>query len=474
MTLKNLEDKKIAIVGMGVNNKHLAEYFRNKAIPFEIISDWKDQEDLVGKLDRFEIIFRTPGLPYLSIAIQQAKLKGVTIHSQTKLFFDLCPCPIIGVTGTKGKGTTASLISEILNSSRNSKISNLRSQIFLAGNIGQDPFEFLDQISKDDLVVLELSSFQLQDLHSSPHVAVVLKITPEHLDYHKSVEEYIDAKKNIVVHQAKRDFAVINYDNETSRSFAALTDGGVLWNSMMNLVKPGCYVAGEKIFFDSPVPNPPLSTMSSRPNGHQGDGSGGVRVGGSRIEIMEIKDVKLIGRFNLENVTAAITAASCLGPLDPNVIKKVVSEFHGLPHRLEFVSEILGVKFFNDSFSTTPETAMAALSAFDEPVILIAGGSEKNADYTDLAGAVTDSKVKILIPIGITGPKIAKAARSAGFEGRIAEGDFGSMEEIVKKANSAAVSGDIVLLSPASASFDMFKDYKHRGELFRKFVKKLI
>jgi UDP-N-acetylmuramoylalanine--D-glutamate ligase len=179
MKLVDLKNKKIAIVGLGINNRHLAEYFKKNDIKFEIVDGWKTPDDLVGKLDNFEIIFRTPGLPYLSKAIQQAKQKGVVIYSQTKLFFDLCPCPIIGITGTKGKGTTATLIDLILRAAGKNT--------WLGGNIGNDPFEFIDRVKMGDWVVLELSSFQLQDVHKSPHIAVVLKITPEHLDHHNSV-----------------------------------------------------------------------------------------------------------------------------------------------------------------------------------------------------------------------------------------------------------------------------------------------
>lgn len=440
MTLSDLKNKKIAIVGMGVNNKHLAEYFRARRINFDIVEGWKRADDLIGRLEIYEIIFRTPGLPYLSKSIQHAKQKGVVIHSQTKLFFDLCPCPIIGVTGTKGKGTTATLISRLLEAETARQ--GRKTKIWLGGNIGNDPFEFIDKILPDDIVVLELSSFQLQDLGRSPHVAVVLKITPEHLDYHKSVEEYIDAKKSIVAYQTHSDFAVINYDLEVTRSFAAHTEGSLVWNSTTQKVKPGSFVQGEKIFLND-------------------------------REIMPLSQVKLIGRFNLENVTAAIAAASCLGVRDPQVIRDSVASFQGLAHRLEFVREVGGVKFYNDSSSTSPEAAQAALSAFDDPVVLIVGGSEKKANYSGLATSIAQSKIKALIPIGKTGPKIVQLAREAGFEGRIASDDLRDMAKIVSAANKYAEAGDIVLLSPASASFDLFSDYKQRGELFKEFVNHL-
>ncbi|OGE79432.1 MAG: UDP-N-acetylmuramoylalanine--D-glutamate ligase [Candidatus Doudnabacteria bacterium RIFCSPHIGHO2_01_FULL_46_14] len=435
MTLSELAQKKIVIAGLGENNRHLAEYFRKLRIPFTVISDWEEAGTLKGRLAEYEVIFRTPGLPLRSQAIEEAQKAGRIIYSQTKLFFDLCPAKIIAVTGTKGKGTTSTLIAKILEAAGR--------KVYLAGNIGRDPFEFLEQVKPEDWVVLELSSFQLQDVSKSPHIAVVLKITPEHLDYHESFEEYIGAKMPIVKFQSAKDITVLNYDSEITRNFAEETEAQIYWNSTERLVHPGCFVKDEKIFFNE-------------------------------NEIIKTTVVKLLGRFNLENVTAAIAAVTAAGVTDSEVIKKVISEFKGLEHRLELVAEIKGVRFYNDSFATTPETTMAALTAFDSPIILIAGGSEKNSNYHGLARKIAEHKVKDLIAVGITGPKIAALARDAGFGGKIYDTDLTDMEKIVAKANSVADPGDVVLLSPASASFDMFANYKQRGELFKKFVSKLV
>lgn len=463
MTLEHLKSKKLAIVGLGVNNKHLTQYFQAHKIKFEVIDGWRSPDDLIGKLDKFDILFRTPGLPYLSPAIQQAKQKGVEIYSQTKLFFDLCPAQIIGVTGTKGKGTTATLISRILEAGGK--------KVWLGGNIGNDPFEFLDQISPSDSVILELSSFQLQDLHKSPHIAVVLKITPEHLDHHKTVEEYIDAKKSIVAYQSAEDFTILNYDHEVTRGFAPLTKGRIVWNSTVQTVRPGCFIRDEKIVLNVNNSPPPLSYVKrgEKPPLRVRGGEGELLP--REMEIMPVSDVQLLGRFNLENVTAAVAAAA--GATDPSVIRKAASEFKGLSHRLEFVAEVKGVKFYNDSISTTPETAMAAISAFSDPLIMVVGGSEKGSDYQELALTIAKSQIKALLAIGLTGPRVAKLARERGFNGRIVDHGLDDMEKIVGKANELAREGDIVLLSPASASFDMFKNYKHRGELFKKFVQRL-
>jgi len=197
--LEILQGKKIAILGLGINNRKLADFFSKNGIQFEVL-EWKSPDDL--QLESFDIVFRSPGLPYFSSAIQKAKATGVIISSQTKLFFELCPCPIIGVTGTKGKGTTASLIAKILAAGGK--------KVWLGGNIGTDPFEFLEQIKPNDWVVLELSSFQLQDLTQSPHIAVVLSITADHLDHHQSVEEYVKAKSAIVAFQQEGDIAILH------------------------------------------------------------------------------------------------------------------------------------------------------------------------------------------------------------------------------------------------------------------------
>jgi len=439
MKLQDLKNKKIVVLGMGINHEKLASHLRKHQIQFDTIEQWKNPDELVTKLEKYQVVFRTPGLPFLSEAVQRVIRRGGRVTSQTQLFFGLCPAPIIGVTGTKGKGTTATLLSKILERGSGRKI-------WLAGNIGLDPFDFLEKLRPEDLVVLELSSFQLQDMSRSPHVAVVLKITPEHLDHHRDFREYVLAKENIVKHQKNTDFAVVNYDSEVTREFAKFSLGKIFWNSTEEPVKPGCFIRSEKIILADEK---------------------------REIEVMQTGEVRLLGRFNLENVTAAIAAAAAVGVSDPVVIREVVSGFEGLPHRLEFVRSVGNVKFYNDSFATTPETTMAALSAFSEPTVLIVGGSEKNADYTQLGSTIAGSKVAALLPIGKTGPRIAESARRAGYRGKILDRAFGNMEEIVVVANEVARPGDVVLLSPASASLDMFSNYKHRGELFKKFVSRL-
>ena len=436
--MENLKNKKIALIGLGEENYTLAKFFVKKNIHFTC--DRKSREELIEKMDifnadqieflggekyleglkDFDIIFRTPGLPYLHEKIQEAKMAGVEISSQIKLFFNECPSPIIGITGTKGKGTTATLIGNILKESSK--------KVYLGGNIGKAPIEFMDELTKNDIVVLELSSFQLQDLKKSPHIAVVLDIKIDHLDYHSGRNEYIEAKKMIVEHQTGKDFAVINADYLTSFEFGIAGPSQTYFFSRRKSVDLGTFVGDGKII---------------------------LRIKEKDIEIIQISDIQLRGEHNLENICAAITA-SYLSGANIDSIQKAVKEFKGLEHRLELVGEIRGVKYYNDSFSTTPDTTIAALRSFNEPIILLLGGSEKNADYDQLKNVINNSNIKLIISIGETAKKIVPNI-----------GEIKTMDEAIKIVTDKAKEGDVVLLSPASASFDQFKNYKERGKIFK-------
>lgn len=410
MTLDGLRGKKIGMVGMGVNNQHLAQYLKAHGIQFQIIDNWTTPDDLIGKLDEFEVIFRTPGLPYLSQAVQQAKSKGVEISSQTKLFFDLCPVQIIGVTGTKGKGTTSSLIAKILETTGY--------KAWLGGNIGKDPFEFLDQIERDDFVVLELSSFQLQDMERSPQVAVVLNISPDHLNHHESMEEYLQAKSQILAYQAENDVAVLNQDLPDSfKSFGK----------------------GKKIFFSS--------------------------------EQVSDFQTKLLGKHNFQNIAAAVNVGLVYGVDGDYDLRKAVSEFEPLPHRLNPIRELNGIQFVDDAFSTNVEPTIAAISAFEKPIVLIVGGFDKGQDFTKLGEHIKSSKhLKGVVVIGQVAPKILAVIQ--GYKGKIITGGK-NLKEIVNQALSIADKKGVVVFSPGTSSFDMFKDETDRGEQFVKVVKEL-
>ncbi|HYE21965.1 MAG TPA: Mur ligase family protein, partial [Verrucomicrobiae bacterium] len=309
--LENLVNKKIAILGLGVNNRQLADYLTQKGITFEVVDGWTSNKELADKIIQFDLVFRTPGIPVNSQAIQTAIQKGIQIYSQTKLFFDLCPCPIIGVTGTKGKGTTSSLIFKILVQGKK--------RAWLAGNIGKDPFEFIDELKPDDIVVLELSSFQLQDIHRSPHIAVVLNITSDHVNpnlemaTHYTQEEYIGAKSNIIKFQTDSDFAILHRE---------LPD----WFKSLG--------SGKKIYIDP-------STAESY-------------------------TTKLIGNHNHENIAAAIAVGKLL-LVNENDIRKAVAEFEPLPHRLQIVGTNSGITYVDDSISTNVDSTIAAIKSFDKP-----------------------------------------------------------------------------------------------------------
>lgn len=451
--MKNFIGKKIAVLGLGIEGRDVCEYLlkqeaRNITVfdrktAVELVQIYKQFKGLKGlefKLGQsylkdglvdFDIIFRSPAFKLSMPEIVKAKKAGATISSATKLFFDLCPGKIIGVTGTKGKGTTATLIYQILKKAKK--------PAFLAGNIGQPVLSILPKLSKESWIVLELSSFQLIDMTKSPHLAVVLFISSEHLDYHQNIQEYIEAKSNIVRHQTSSDFAILNADNQISSSFASLTPAKIYCFSRSRKVNGG-YVKADKIFLFDKL-------------------------------IGKVGKLKLRGTHNWDNVCAAITAG-WLGGADTNSIEKTVFAFSGLEHRLELVRTLKRVSFYNDSFSTTPETAIAAIRAFNEPIILIAGGSEKGSNYTELGKEIAHSSVKCLILIGQMAERIKKAAREAGYESKIIY-QPGEMKEIVRKAFEEAKTSEVVLLSPACASFDMFKNYKDRGRQFKKYVRSL-
>ena len=394
-------------------------------------------DEYLTTLENFDILVRSPGLPLSTPQIQVAKKEGVEISSQTKLFFDLCPCPIIGVTGTKGKGTTATLIYLILRKAKK--------KVFLGGNIGKAPLEFLDKLDKDSIVVLELSSFQLQDLHKSPHIAVVLPVTSDHLDYHKSSKEYVSAKSSIARFQNRKDFVVYNAENKNSESIAVLSRGKLLPFTTKAYPKTSAYIEDDTLF---------------------------LHTGKNNKKICRLSELKLFGKHNAGNfLAAALATKPYIQDLD--AIQYVARNFSGLPHRLEVVGTFKGITYINDSMSTMPDSTIAALDACTEPVVLIAGGSEKHADYTSLGQAIAIKKIRGFVPMSKTGQKIIKAAGAANYMGIITKRQE-TMSDAIKQAKALAKRGDIILLSPASASFDGFKNAKDRGETFRREVQQLV
>ncbi len=435
----NFKNKKIAIIGKGVEGESSFNYFKKLGVDVDVL-DENQGEDYLSGLDKYDLIIRSPGVKLATIkkAVGKNEAAFDAVTSQTKLFFDLCPCEIIGVTGTKGKGTTASLIYEIL------KKQGI--DVYLVGNIGKPPLEILNKLTPQSKVVIELSSFQLLDLDKSPHAAVLLMVTKEHLDYHKNLEEYIEAKRNILRFQSKKDFAIINRDYPSANEADVLTNGKVFQVSTeQDVLNNGAFIKDSAIWF-------------KRDNEDE--------------FICETSQVLLPGKHNLENVLPAITVAK-IYDIPNETIGLVLESFKGLEHRLELVREINGVKYFDDSFSTTPETAIAAIKAFDSSKILILGGSSKKSDFKELGKIISEDKnIKAIIGIGEEWKRIKQEISDPNHRMILIEGAK-NMQQVVLAASKIAKTGDVVLLSPACASFDMFKNYKERGEKFKEEVKKL-
>ncbi|TSC93043.1 MAG: UDP-N-acetylmuramoylalanine--D-glutamate ligase [Candidatus Berkelbacteria bacterium Licking1014_7] len=394
-------------------------------------------EEYLDNLDNFDLVIRTPGIPYLNQKIQQARNQGAIITSQTKLFFDLCPAKIIGITGTKGKGTTASLIFRILMK----KFIGISVNVYLAGNFGVDPFEFLDELKKDDEIVYEMSSFQLQDMGRSPHIAVVLNITDDHLDYHQDAREYIQAKYQIVAHQKPGDVAVINADYIKSFAFAGITQADIWWFSLQKEVETGAFLQNGKVK---------------------------LAYNGAKEEICKVSDLRLRGRHNLENILASILVGRILGSRI-NQIARAVKTFDPLEHRLEPVLERKGIVGVNDSYATNPEATISALDAFPHP-ILICGGKSKGLKFSRLGKAIA-KKAKRAILLGENQREIFEAIPYAHRRKAVLVDD---LEQAVDKAVEIAKKGDTILFSPASASFDQFSNASERGQKFKELIIKYL
>lgn len=454
----NFKGKRLALAGFGAEGRSAAYFLVKSGVRVEVfdakpesafhpamIADLRQLGvtfyfEAMGPFIGFDAIVRSPGIsphiPELSAAVEQ----GITFTSATKIFFDLCPCRIVGVTGTKGKGTTASLLHQMLLAAGK--------DAYLCGNIGAPALDFLEKIKPDSIVVYELSSFQLIELEKSPQLAVVLMITSEHLNFHATREEYVAAKANIVKFQTKDDQAIINIDYPASRAMAAATLAEIFSVSRKEKVATGAFIDDDFIMLAQ---------------------------GGESRKILNVAEVSLAGPHNLENVCAAAMVAALLGVPDA-IIAQAVRDFKPLPHRLEFIREVHGVKYYDDSISTTPESAIAALRSFAAPKVMILGGSDKGADWGEFAAILAaDPSLKAIIGIGEEWPKIQEAISRNGQMSpkvEIIEG-LANMSEVIQAAAKMAQVGDVVILSPACASFDMFRNYQDRGEQFTAAVRAL-
>ncbi len=368
----------------------------------------------------YDVIFRHP-------PTRPDLLEGANVNTVTQEFFDKCPAPIIGITGTKGKGTTATLIATILEEAGKT--------VHLVGNIGVPALDALKHIEADDIAVYELSSFQLWDLDKSPRIAVVLMVEPDHQDVHKDMEEYVMAKANIGKFQSVNDRLYYHPTNELSAKIASLSGA----NKQPYMSQSNAYIEDGKVKLEGK-------------------------------EICQTSEVGLLGKHNLENICAALAATSNFTD-DIEAMKRALVKFKGLENRLEFVRTVAEVDYYNDSFSATPMATRAAVEAFDKPIVLILGGLDRHIDFTDLATIIRDRHVKKVLLIGEVGEKIEEIFETLNYTSfEIVEGD---MADIVARAQVVSDPGDIVLLSPGSASFDMFRDYKDRGLQFRRAVESL-
>lgn len=440
--------KKVAIAGYGVEGKVNYAYWRNLGHEVTIVDERELSpydlpygaaamlgKNVFKKLSDFDLVIRTA-----SLRPDKIKTKG-KIWSATNEFFDKCPAPIIGVTGTKGKGTTSSLIASILRAAGKT--------VHLLGNIGTPALEVLPTIKADDIVVFELSSFQLWDIEKSPHVAVVLMIEPEHLDIHKDMQEYVRAKSNICRFQTPADACVYHPTNSYSRQIAFTHHK----TSNCEYCKDGDFAHRYGIPDDNEV--------------YVKDGFFCV---GER-KICPTSSLQLVGEHNLENACAAISAVSeIISPIPDNAVEEGLRNFQGLPHRIQFVREIDGVKYYNDSYSSAAGATLAALRSFEQPEVLICGGYDRGLKYDRLAYEMATIKnLKHIVLMGQTSQAIAKSLKKEGV-GNFTICKTADFAEVVKTASAHATSGDVVLFSPGCASFDMFKNFTDRGEKFIEIV----
>ena len=446
-----IRQKRVAVLGIGVSHIPLIDYLykhsayvtlfdKNEKIDKNIIKKINDYgmklslgENYLEKLNNFDIIFRSPSIRPDCPEIIKEQKRGAILTSEIELVVEICPGTVIGVTGSDGKTTTSSLIYEILK--QNNK------KCYLGGNIGIPLFTKLDEMDEDCYVVLELSSFQLMTMEVSPKISVITNITPNHLDIHKSYNEYIEAKSNIFKYQDKESILVLNYDNEITRNFANEANGKVVYFSSKEKLDNGIIVD---------------------------DGIIKISEDCLRRHVLNTKNIHLKGMHNYENICAAIGATNSILEIEKQV--KPISEFRGVEHRLEYVRKINEIKWYNDSIGTSPTRTIAGLNSFKEKIVLIAGGYDKHLDYEPLAKPIVEH-VSSLILLGQTANKIESVVKNQSKNIPIYK--VNSLEEAIIIAKQVAKLGEIVLFSPASASFDMFKDFAERGNKFKKIVQEM-
>lgn len=453
----DLKTKKVAFIGTGVSHNDLIRLFLKKGISVTILDrKTKDKfEDIYNEfkslgadfilgdayldsLNKFDVVFRTPGMYFNNPALTKAREDGVVVTSEMEVFFDLCPCKIYAVTGSDGKTTTTTLISEMLSESGFT--------VYKGGNIGKALLPVIENIKENDRAVVELSSFQLISMRESPDVAVITNIAPNHLDVHGTMEEYIESKVNIIAHQTAFSKTVLNLDNEITNGLSSKVRGKLVKFSRHSVPERGAYLNENNV-------------LCYKENGEV-------------TEVVKAEDIRIPGMHNVENYLTAISAV--WGEVKPETIVKVAKNFGGVEHRIEFVRELDGVKWYNDSIATSPTRVLAGLNSFNQKLIVIAGGYDKKIPFEPMAETVNE-KVKALILMGLTAPKIEKAITEAANYNpeniKIYHAD--SMENAVEIAKEISTNGDIVTLSPACASFDLYPNFEVRGNHYKRLVEAL-
>ena len=443
----SLQGKKIAVLGLGVSNRPLVRLLLEfgcddlgcdrtprEKLDVEVL----ELETLGCKLsvgDNYldgveaDILFRTPGMHPGNPAIEALRSRGAQVTSEMEVFFEVCPCTLLAVTGSDGKTTTTTLVSEMLKAAGKT--------VWLGGNIGTPLLPLVRQMQPEDFAVVELSSFQLMDMTRSPKRAIITNLAPNHLDIHKDMEEYVDSKKNIFRFQQPGDLLILNADNDITAGFM----GNGITRFFSRQGKAAHVVLRGDVIYRGGKP------------------------------VLNTGDILLPGVHNIENYMAAIAMVE--GLVEDEVICQVAKNFGGVEHRIELVRIKDGVKFYNDSIASSPSRTIAGLRSFREKVILIAGGYDKHIPY-DVLGPEICQHVKHVFLCGATAPQIRAAVENcADFHGQVAMTDCGNFENAVRTAAAAAGEGDVVLMSPASASFDEFKNFMVRGEFFKKIVKEL-
>lgn len=451
----DMKNKKTAFIGVGVTNTGIIKLFLSKGIDVTVC-DRKDREKMgdiydelsalgakfilgssyLDSLESFDVVFRSPGMYFNDPALIRARKNGVCVTSEMEVFFDLCPCKIYAVTGSDGKTTTTTLIAGLLEKAGK--------KVYKGGNIGKALLPLIEEINETDVAVVELSSFQLISMRKSPDVAVVTNVAPNHLDVHGTMEEYIDCKKNLVLHQNAFSRTALNLDNEITNGFEDLVRGKLVKFSRKSVPECGAYL----------------------------DGGGYLcyTENGNTEKIIHKDSIKIPGIHNVENYLAAISAV--WGEVGTECIREMAETFGGVEHRIEFIRELDGVKWYNDSIATSPTRVLAGLNSFDKRLIVIAGGYDKKIPFEPMADTVCE-KVKSLILMGATAEKIEKAVISSEKYDpeNIKIYHASSMEDAAAKAREIAVNGDIVTLSPACASFDLYPNFEARGIHFKNIVK---